>query len=373
MRREITVDPNRIDPEKEFEKRLRNFGLEAALQLNPLGFEVVSVSYTDMPDPRVGGRIPGMTLAVHPDKTPRFLHTVDLDRRLGIVYGYGLPEIATKNGFSVRSYIDLAIVPKLDAPLAGDFKNPGPPDYGETKTVKLEKLISDGTLSKTGDIYKYCQEAGLDEVAMTKGHIVSPDPFSVSLYAEAFKLGLLKNILEIGGGVSPVALLASRFGVSVTIIDNSADVIQRLLKKFPQKDFPLIKPVLADAADFLEDNQEVFDAVNLGLPYELLPDMLYKFGGKIRKHSTLITVQSGMPGLGQMEHDIMMGRDYLNLYIDYMPKMSLSSYYPYVSEGMTSYQYGIIAGVDKGKMERLLKALGAAGRFASPIYKRVTL
>lgn len=350
---------------KELIKQVTEFTWQASYKLQPLGLEVTGSTFTTFPHPRFGGWSTGVNLSIVPEINPKFYHQIDLDRRMGTVYGNDLITLAMKNEIPAP-YVDLQYITNFDGISTGEQDDPGIPEYGETTTVEIAKLLKDGKVDPNGTIVQICKEVGLSEIATTKGNLVSPDPLSVVAILEADKIGLAKNILEIGCGVSPITVYAAGHGIPVTVVDNSPEVVEQLRNRFPKNKYPYINPVLADAREFLKSSHESYDFANLGLPYELLPDIMVDFGEDLLTHLKLLVIQSGMPGLGQMEHDIMLGKEYLEDSPWYRQEMSVGNYFPYVREGLCLYQYGVIAGVNPKSVEKLATSMEKSGRFITP-------
>lgn len=344
-----------------------NYAKEAQEKLKSAGLNVIGATYTALPHAREAKLTGGVTLIVVPDKTPRHFHTIDFERRMATVYGeYYLPGVAEAHEVNAR-YFDLKYYVDPKNPLADD-KDPGPPNYGETTTEKVEDLIKSGVLELEGVIAQTSKEYGIEEVAMTNNHIVSPDPFPITIAASAIERGLIKNILEIGGGVSPITQIALGNGVPVTVIDNSSQVLERLDKKYPHKDYPELTLVQNDAGKFLSgaSSEERYSLVNAGIPYELNPEFIEKHGALLAEKADLFLLQSGTPGLGEMEHDIAMGKDYVKNFPWYKEEMSVGHHFPHVIETLRLYQFGIIAGFDKAFLDKIVLPLKETGKLFIP-------
>lgn len=342
------------------------FAKEAKVALARVGLEVVGASYTLIPRANTTAHCAGIALEVVSEKTASHYHPIDFTRRMGTVYGSQLPDIAERNGLE-SPYIDLTYARNM-AREVNQVEDPGAPHYGETSVVPLHDLVATGRLHADSPLAKTCKAFGITETAMMDGHVVSPDPFTLYTADLMMQQGMCKNILELGGGVSPLTELALRQGHPITVVDYSPAVIERLQQKYPTSHYPQAQFVQADASDYLRQAKlDHYSLVSLGLPYELHAGFMAENGSALAKASDVLIVQSGMPGLGAMEHDILVGKEYIRKHPWYRREMSVGTHFPYISEQLCLYQFGIVASRDLPQMAQLLSAMSGATEFTSPI------
>jgi len=339
----------------EFTRQVQAFSHAAAELLSPLGISTFGADVQVITNPRDWSQTPAMTLLVTRDQNSGSFFADDYSSRADIIYGLNLPALANTAGIK-PGYIDLFILPDPAKPVkiyteeAPRFQSP------DTTVISLDQAVERGFFDQHALYHDLCRTYGLSDVAVENGHIVSPDPFSadsLELLLEAGFTDMLQaqGILEIGGGVSPVAQRALQRGIPVTIVDNAPDVMARFRKQYGQYiasgQLTLIQ---RDVRDFLEEpsarlgESHTYGWVNIGVPYELGPILMQQYGDTISQMAEIFTIQSGIPGIGEMEHAILAGDTRFTAAAWWSDQMPVGKHFSHTTAVLNrEFQYGIIA------------------------------
>lgn len=230
---------------------------------------------------------------------------------------------------------------KEDPPFETDFEI-GHGFVDTTKTIDLdiipvESAVNQGLLRKDSLMYSTCQKYGLKSTVKQGYQLVAPDPIAADLVNSICGVEGIRSVLEFGGGVGTTGVAASYWGVEdITYVDISPKICSYLKDQFPHT------TVVEQAANDFTFERE-YDLVMISIPYSRIPWFLKEKGEELAKHSGIVALQSGVPGMYVAEHEMEKGNPLTQWWPWFDRRMSLPTHFENVQEGEKGYQTALIA------------------------------
>jgi hypothetical protein len=348
-------EKNQLIQETDDSINMRVVGWAAQETLKPLSIDVTGIKWAMMPNPRDGR--PCISVSFQVEAPQNYFGTNYSDpsvvqkRRdtMGALFTDRVMSEMTSRFPDNLVYLDILPTP------AKDILYTRPRPMKETlaedaQIVPVSELLVKGRITEDSEIYRTATRYGLTEVCMSGGQIVSPDPSTVEMFQHIQAASHVGSVLEIGGGVSPIALQAQRTGIKdVTIVDYSSNVYTYL--KSRQPDYQVLRGNALDRDFMLPILNRSYDLVILGIDYELQPEFMKEFGEILGTNATWLVVQSGSPGFYQFEHNALMGEAPASSWSWWDANMRVGKHFRHVDTKVFSFQHLIVATSQNGMLE----------------------
>lgn len=318
----------------------RNLLSYARQQLPDL--EIKGLHYAIAPSQCRRGDVPWICFDVKTNNPLFFGRTYNNTRRIKILDRlYEKLATATENLGSSEAFLDfyahLEEPYKEETVETDDHLTQGVVDVTSDNAVRfvpLKEAIQRGDIQSESAIEQCCRRYGIEEVLMHGFHTIAPDPSTAKAFGALLDMKCIESALEIGGGVGTTGRVAEDAGLTdFTFVDMNKDVCRYLEEKLPYQ------AINQSAFDF--EFKRDYDAVVLGVPYELVPHLLQKKGGEISDHTDTLIIQSGLPAFFEFEHDWAFGN--LGKWSWHDQDQTVQQYFNNAFEGIIGYQTIIVA------------------------------